>query len=123
MNKVRTFGKATRSSLVGKPQLIKYISPLVIKAFGEYMLKHQTQEDGKLRDGDNWRHGWDSKEWNDGLPDSKMRHFLDEWLIHDGYELEARSDEVEALCAQMFGTMARLHNILHKRYIDKRKKS
>ena len=113
---------ATRSPIEGKAELFKYLSPLVLKSFGEYMLEHQTQEDGQKREGDNWKKGADSKEWNDCLPDSKLRHFLDEWLIHDGYEKESRSDEVEALNAQLFGTMARLHNILDKKYRDKYKK-
>jgi hypothetical protein len=111
--------RVTRSSLEGKPELVKYFSPLVVKRYGEYMLKHQTQEDGKPRAGDNWRQGWNEEWWNDSLIDSKMRHFLDEWLIHDGYPEEARDDEEEALCAEMFGSMARLHNILHKKYEER----
>lgn len=114
---------STRSSIEGKAEIVKYFSPLVLKAYGEYMLKHQTQEDGKRREGDNWRKGWNDQDWNDSLIDSKLRHFLDEWLIHDGYEKEARSDEVEALCAQLFGIQARLHNILHKKYHNKEPKN
>ena len=38
------------------------------------------------------------------------------------HNVKMRSDEVEALNAQLFGTMARLHNILDKKYRDKYKK-
>jgi len=111
----------TRSNVEGKPDLVKYLSPLVVKRFGAYMLKHQKQEDGKLREGNNWRKGWAETWWNESLLSSKFRHLLDEWLISDGYPDEARDDEEEALCAEMFGTMARLHNILHKKYIEEHK--
>jgi len=104
-------GKTTRSPITGKAQYVKFMSPLALKAYGEYMLKHQTQENGEPREADNWRDAWDDKEWNDGLLDSAFRHMHDWWMINQGYE--GREDEVEALCAIMFGVQARLHNIYH----------
>lgn len=110
-----------RSNLEGKAELVKFLSPLVLKRYGEYMMKHQITEAGEKREGDDWKKSWDQDWWNDTLIDSKIRHILDAWLIHDGYEFEARDDEEEALCAEIFGAMGRLHNILHKKYVEKHK--
>lgn len=97
---------ATRDTADGKPELAKYLSPLVIKRFGEYMLKHQIQPDGQKRTGDNWKKGMPL----DSYLDSGFRHFLDWWLIHDGHE--GREDIETALCALLFNVQGYLHEIL-----------
>jgi len=48
---------ATRSNDDNKPDYEGFLSPLVIRRFGEYMVKHQIQEDGKKRASDNWQKG------------------------------------------------------------------
>lgn len=95
---------ATRSPLADKPQYEGYLNPLVIKRFGEYMLKHQTQADGRRRDADNWQKGIPPA----SLMDSKMRHDMDVWLHHRGYPAAATEPMEEALCAVLFNTMALL---------------
>jgi hypothetical protein len=100
---------ATRSPLADKPQYEGYLNPLVIKRFGEYMLKHQTQADGQRRDPDNWQKGIPPK----SLMDSKMRHDMDVWLHHRGYGYAAVEPMEEALCGVLFNTMALLlHSLI-----------
>ncbi len=96
---------ATRSNLEGKPQYEGYLSPMVIVRYGQYMLEHQTQEDGKRREADNWQKGIS----NDDYVDSMWRHFLDVWLIHRGYAPIYSKTMQEALCALLFNAMGRLH--------------
>jgi len=110
---MRTFDTgATRSPLADKPQYEGYLHPLVIKRFGEYMLKHQTQADGQRRAADNWQKGIPP----DSLMDSAWRHLLDVWLHHRGHPEEAAEPLEEALCAVMFNMMALLlHSLTAQR--------
>lgn len=101
---------ATRSPLGNKPQYEGYLNPLVLKRFAEYMKKHQTQSDGQQREADNWQKGIPL----DSLHDSKVRHDLDVWLHHRGYESEATENLQESLCACLFNTMAILLQVLQK---------
>lgn len=101
---------ATRSSLGDKPQYEGYINPLVIKRFGEYMLKHQIQSDGQRRNADNWQKNIDMA----SLYDSKTRHDMDVWLHSRGYHAEAAEPLEEALCACLFNTMALLKQVLEQ---------
>lgn len=111
---MRTFDTgATRSPLGDKPQYEGYLNPLVLKRFGEYMLKHQTQADGQRREPDNWQKGIPPK----SLMDSKMRHDMDVWLHHRGYNYAATEPMQEALCGVLFNTMAML---LHELALDTR---
>lgn len=106
---IRTFDTgATRSPLADKPQYEGYLNPLVIKRFGEYMLKHQTQADGQRREPDNWQKGIPPE----SLMDSKMRHDLDVRLHHRGYHTAAVEPMEEALCGVLFNTMALLLHTL-----------
>jgi hypothetical protein len=107
---IRTFKSgATRDTAEGKPVYHKYLSPLVIKRFGEFMLKHQKQSDGTLRDGDNWKKGFPL----DSFVDSAFRHYLDWWMEHDGFK--SREGLEDALCALMFNAMGYLHETLKAR--------
>jgi hypothetical protein len=96
---------AIRDTAVGKPDYEGYLSPLVLKRFGEYMLKHQQLPDGSTRGSDNWQAGIPL---NDYMK-SGFRHFMEWWLSHR--ECEA-VDEEEALCALMFNVMGYLHEVL-----------
>lgn len=108
---IRTFETgATRSPLGDKLQYEGYLNPLVIKRFGEYMKKHQTQSDGQQRAADNWQLGIPP----DSLIDSAWRHFMDWWLHHRGYHDEAAEDLQESLCALIFGAMAYLKADMEK---------
>jgi hypothetical protein len=90
-----------------KPDYEGFISPIVIKVYGEYMTKHRKQSDGKLRDSDNWQKGMPK----DTFMKSGFRHFMDWWLEHRGYESREGIDD--ALCGLMFNVMGYLYE-LHK---------
>ena len=97
---------ATRSDVAGRPQYEGYFSPIVLWRFGQYMLKHQKQEDGKMRKADNWQQGMPL----DDYMDSMWRHFMDIWLYHRGHGVETAHEELQdALCAMMFNVMGYLH--------------
>jgi hypothetical protein len=105
--KIRTFSTgADRDAADNKPSYAQYLSPIVIKRFGEYMLKHQTRSDGTKRPGDNWKMGIPKEEYLE----SGFRHFTDWWLFDQGYKGRETLDE--ALCALMFNVMGRLHEEL-----------
>lgn len=113
---MRTFdGGATRDDDTNKPDYEGYLSPLVIRRYGEYMLKHQRQSDGTMRSSDNWQYGIP----RDAYMKSLWRHFFDVWSLHRGYNVwnlprgyTARECIEEALCALIFNAMGYLHEHL-----------
>lgn len=111
--KIRTFKTgATRDSDKNKADYEGFLSPLVIKRYGEYMSKHRLQPDGKLRDSDNWTKGIPQDQYVKSL----IRHIMDVWLIQRNFSKEARTPDMEeALCAVMFNTMGLLYEVLLKR--------
>jgi hypothetical protein len=110
---MRTFeGGATRDGADNKNNYAGFLSPLVIRRFGDFMRVHQTQKDGKLRSADNWKSGMGTRTFLE----SNFRHFVDLWTIDEGYAaIDFDGNEVdleEALCASMFNTMGYLHEVL-----------
>jgi len=99
---------ATRSPLADKLEYLGYLNPMVLKRFAEYMKKHQIQSDGQRRTADNWQKNIPLE----SLYDSKTRHFFDVWLYARGYESEMTEQIEEALCADIFNTMAILKRLL-----------
>jgi len=115
--KIREFKSgATRDIDLGKPDYEGFLSPLVIKRYGDYMNKHRLQPNGKLRDSDNWQRGMPKEEYIK----SAWRHFMDWWLEHRGFE--SRDGIEDALCAIIFNGMGYLHEILKEREYGKSKK-
>lgn len=100
-----------RDNEEGKMDLEGYLSPLVIKSYGEYMLKNQQLPDGSTRGSDNWQQGFGDNHL-DVCIKSKMRHDHDLWLNHRGFPEQARSDSIEACNAILFNTSAYLHQLL-----------
>jgi len=107
MGKIRKFETgATRDSNDGKNDFEGFLSPLVIKRFGDYMTKHRKQSDGSLRDSDNWQKGIPKEAYIK----SAFRHFLDLWSEHRGY---GSVDGIEeALMALLFNVMGYAHELL-----------
>lgn len=97
---------ATRDTEEGKLDYEGFLSPLVLRRFGEYMHKHRVQADGTLRDSDNWQKGMPK----DVYIKSGFRHFMDWWLEHRGYG--GREGIEEALCALLFNVQGYLHEHL-----------
>lgn len=106
---MRTFDTgATRDSDAGKPDYEGFLSPLVIEAFGRYMLKHQTQADGSQRDSDNWQKGIPQPAYMK----SGWRHFFDWWGFHRGMKLNGATTLEDAICALIFNAQGYLHEYL-----------
>ena len=100
---------ATRDSNDDKPDFEGFLSPIVIKRFGEYMHKNRLQSDGTLRASDNWQKGIPKEEYMK----SGFRHFLDWWSLHRGYE--GRGDMEDALMALLFNVMGYTYEILKEK--------
>ena len=109
-NQVRTFSTgATRDTEVGKFDYEGFLSPLVLQRFAAYMHKNREQKDGSLRASDNWQKGIPK----DAYLKSAIRHLLDWWLIHDGFE--GRADVEEALCGVLFNAQGYLLETLREK--------
>lgn len=92
---------ATRDSSHGKPDYEGYLSPLVLAAFGEYMLRHQETANGP-RESDDWQRGIPM----DVYMKSLLRHVFALWALHRG---EESSETVEdSACAILFNTQGYL---------------
>jgi hypothetical protein len=103
---------ATRDTAEGKYEYNGFNSPLVEKRFAEYMHLHRHQSDGCLRDSGNWKHGIPEEEYLKSM----HRHFVDLWLIMDGFKAEARDQDIESvLCAIRFNVNGLLHEELKKK--------
>ena len=102
---------ATRDTVAGKLSYVKGLSPAVLKRYLQYLSLHRKQPDGSMREFDNWKKGIEK----DVYLDSLGRHFVDVWLLHNGYPAEDNHGPVDiesALCAIMFNSMGMLHEIL-----------
>ena len=107
----RTFGEGSgnRNSDLNKIDPEGYISPLVIKAFSEYMLKHQFLADGTKRESDNWQKLFGDDHLKVCMK-SATRHFLDWWLAHRGED--SREGIEDALGGIIFNAMGYWHKLL-----------
>lgn len=111
-NVMRRFATgATRDTAENKPDYAGYTCPLVTKRYGEYMLRHQKQADGKWRNSDNWKNGMPRKV----LFSSMRRHIEDVHLELDGHK--SREGIEDALCAIIFNAQGLLREVLLKRDI------
>ena len=97
---------ATRDNNENKLDYEGFLSPIVIKRFAEYMNKHRVQADGELRTSDNWQKGIPK----DVYIKSLLRHVMDLWADHRGYE--SRDGTEEALCAILFNAQGYLFELL-----------
>jgi len=110
---MRTFNTgATRDQNDTKPDYAGFLSPLVIKGYGQYMHKHRKQADGTLRSSSNWKKGMSK----DVYMESMWRHFLDVWLEHEGYK--SRDGLDEAMYGLLFNVMGFIHETEKERLIE-----
>lgn len=109
---IRTFSTgATRSSAEGKPEYAGYLSPRFIRAYGQYMLKHQVQADGNMRDCRNWQNGIPLESYMQSM----FRHFVEVWTYHELLrkgQTVSPDDFIESLCALTFNAMGMCHELL-----------
>ena len=108
---------ATRDTEEEKLDYEGFLHPIVLRAYAKYMHKHRLQPDGELRDSDNWQKLFGEKHY-DVCMKSLLRHVIDLWLEHRGYE--SRDGKEDALCAILFNAQAYLYK-LEKEEIDRRK--
>lgn len=117
---IRTFDSgATRDTDQGKLDYVKALSSIVIRRYVQYLDKHRLQSDGSYRDFDNWKKGIPVEAYISG----NGRHFMDTWLLTEGYATSDNHGPVEiedAICAQLFNLMGRLHEILKVKTITTR---
>lgn len=104
---------ATRDSEEGKPDFDGYLSLEFLEAYGLYMLKHQKQADGRMRESDNWKKGMGFATFMKSM----WRHFFAIWKLHHGgvvYDERDghRVDMIEALCALFFNVQGYGHEWL-----------
>lgn len=113
----RSFGSgATRDTSEGKLCYAGFFSSIVLRAFAEYMHKHRLSTDGTTyRDPDNWKNLF-GEQHEDVCMDSLWRHFMDLYLLHEGYE--GREGIKDALCGILFNTQAYLYKILDEEAKD-----
>jgi hypothetical protein len=114
MGKIRKFNTgATRDDDTGKLEPWGFTSPLVEKAFSEYMHDHRKQSDGSMRDSNNWKKGIPV----DAYWHSLSRHILDFRLLYDGFPEEATSkDMINVLCAVHFNVCGLMYELLKAEY-------
>ena len=107
---MRTFETgATRDTEQGKVDYEGFLSPLVIERYGEYMHKHRKQQDGQVRDSDNWQKGIPKQVYMK----SGWRHFMSWWKAH-----RSGKDTQEHLCALLFNVCGYLHEVLKEEKDD-----
>ena len=101
---------AIRDSDTEKYDYEGFLSPLVLERFAEYMHKNRKLADGSMRGSDNWQQGIPKEQYMK----SGLRHVMDAWLEHRGYE--GREDMEEALCGILFNVMGYMHELLIEEY-------
>lgn len=102
-------GGATRDDGEGKPEFASCLSPIVLRRFGKFMLRHNIQADGKKRTMDNWKSGMPREVYLESL----FRHFIDVWQSVAEDTSELRQDQLEdALCSMFFNVQGLLQEVL-----------
>lgn len=104
---------ATRNTDVNKFDYEGFINPEVLHAFGEYMHAHRRQNDGSLRDSDNWQKGIPLRTYMKSL----IRHAIDLWRMERGFtvinpDTGLPHTKQELCCALMFNAMGYLKELL-----------
>lgn len=107
---IREFSTGSNRDIdTNKPDFEGALSPLVISAYGDYIVKHRKIANGTLRSDDNWQLLFGEKHC-DVCIKSAWRHFLDFWKEHRGYK--SRDGLDEAICGLLFNVMAYYHKVL-----------
>lgn len=99
---------ATRDNDEQKINYIGSFSPLVLRRFAQFMRDHNIKGGELKRNEANWKKGMPKQCYIE----SKMRHFVDFWITHEGYEDGNIEDQ---LCADIFNAQGYLHELLVKK--------
>lgn len=101
---------ATRNNDDEKLDFEGFLSPLVLEEYAKYMHTHRLQDDGKLRQSDNWQKGIPKEAYIK----SGWRHFFDWWTEHRGNQ--SREGIERAICGLLFNSMGYLHEHLKEKH-------
>lgn len=96
---------ATRDDDKQKLNYIGSFSPLALRRFAEFMRDHNIKNGDLKRNEGNWKKGMPKQSYIE----SKIRHFVDFWITHEGYE---DGNIEDMLCADIFNAMGYLHELL-----------
>lgn len=119
MSEMQTFETgATRSDDSTKNDYEGFLSPGVLRAYGDYMNENRVQADGNLRDSDNWQKGIPQHKYMKSF----IRHALDLWLMWRGWTVapEVRNGVPipwtykRLSCAVLFNVMGFLNELLRE---------
>lgn len=113
---LRTFSSgATRDTNTDKPEFGGFLSPVVLRAFGQYMHRHRKQTDGNLRDSDNWKKGMPRRVYLESL----LRHVMDVHgcITGDDYRQHTAETCMDALMAIIFNAQGLAREIIIGRSI------
>ncbi len=113
---------ATRDTDKNKLDYEGFLSPIVLRAYAEYLDKHRALPDGSTRDSDNWQ-GLFGEKHLDVCIKSMFRHFVDVWTIHRGFEPRIEKGEPvtlnDALGGVIFNAMAYWFKLLKEKTPEK----
>lgn len=108
---------ATRDVDTNKLAFEGFLSPIVLRRYAEYMHGKRLNNipaGETIRAPDNWQKGIPQNTYID----SGIRHMIEWWLIHRGFEARDEKGNVmklqDVLCAIMFNVMGYLHEELKK---------
>jgi hypothetical protein len=116
---IRTFDTGATRSGGTKPEYAGYLHPSVIKAYGAYMLKNQTQADGSQRESRNYQKGITQESYMQSM----FRHFVDVWSDYEarneahnkGFDVVATKEQrIEALTALFFNVHGMLMEVIRE---------
>jgi len=128
---------ATRDDDDNKLDYDGFLSPYVLRRYAEYLHKHRTQADGKIRGSDNWQRGiplctYMKSMWRHfmslwTLHRRDQRWTLHQWTLHQGTlhqgDQGTKNNLEEALCAVIFNASGYLHELGEKEECEQPKSS
>lgn len=105
---------ATRDNDESKPNFVGFLSPEVLAAYGNYMLRHQKQADGQMRAADNWKKGIPRQAYMESM----LRHMFEVWQLHldqESREVISMQPDTEAMDEALFALLFNVMGFAYER--------
>jgi len=107
----RTFSTgAIRDTDEGKLDFEGFLSPLVLKAFAEYMHEKRKMPDGRMRSSDNWQLGIPKEAYMKSM----WRHFFDVWTHYRTMKNDPGADYTDDMATELLALFFNVQGILHE---------